>query len=59
MDVRTGWANVCKAPRKQLQMVIRVLVLKVWFESRSWVQQAHSGTGEVSMVTAEEVNSDF
>lgn len=39
-------------------MVIRVLVLKVWFESRSWVQQARSRIGEVSMVTAEEVNSD-
>lgn len=40
-------------------MVIKVLLLKVWFETRSWVQEAHSGIGEMPMVIAEQVNSDL
>lgn len=40
-------------------MVIKALLLKVWFEIRSWVQKTHSGIGETPMVTAEQVNSDL
>ena len=38
-------------------MVMAALVLRVWWETRPWVQEAHSGTGEMPRVTASEVNS--
>ena len=38
-------------------MVKAALVLRVWWETRPWVQEAHSGTEEMPRVTASEVNS--
>lgn len=48
-----------KQPKSPLQIAIKTSLLKLGFETRSWVQEAPSGTGELSMVTAEEVNTDF
>lgn len=46
-----------KQPGRPLRMVMAALVLRVWWETRPWAQEAHSGTGEMPRVTASEVNS--
>lgn len=48
-----------KQPGSPLRIAIKALLLKVWFDIRSWVQKTHGGIREMLMVTAKQVNSDL